>query len=210
MATLNLSLATKTARANSILSGLGASALIRLYTGTIPASPDAGATGTLLSTLTGNAGGFGSVVASGVTVIAITAGGTGYTGVPAVAITGGSGTGASAVATVSGGVVNSITVTNAGSGFLTAPTVTLSGGAGTGATATAAIGVDMQASAITQDNSAAGTGTPGYARLLSAAGVAVLDVDVSGAGAGGAFQIVPSTLTAGAPVTCSSFLIAEG
>ena len=210
MATLNLSLATKTARANSILSGLGASALIRLYTGAIPASPDAAATGSLLSTMTGNAGGFGSVVPSGVTVITISAGGTGFTSAPSVAITAGGGTGASAVATVSGGVVNSITVTNAGSGFTSAPTVALTGGGGTGATATAAIGVDLQASAITQDSSAAGTGTPGYARLLSSGGVAVLDVDVSGAGAGGAFQIVPATLTAGAPVTCSSFLIAEG
>lgn len=210
MATLNMSLATKTARANAILSALGASALIRLYTGTIPASPDAGATGSLLSTLTGNAGGFGAVVASGVTAIVVSAGGTGFTGVPAVAITGGGGTGASAVATVSGGVVNSVTVTNPGTGFTGVPTVAFTGGAGTGAAATAAIGVDLQASAITQDNSAVGTGTPGYARLLSAAGVAVLDVDVSAPGAGGAFQLVPVTLTAGAPVTCSSFLIAEG
>lgn len=72
-----------------------------------------------------------------VTSITVTAGGTGYTSAPAVAITGGGGTGATATATVdSTGAVVSIAVTNAGSDYTSAPTVAITGGAGAGAAAT--------------------------------------------------------------------------
>lgn len=56
-------------------------------------------------------------VQNGVTAITMGNGGTGYTTAPAVTLTGGGGTGATAVATVSGGVVTKITVTNAGQGL---------------------------------------------------------------------------------------------
>ena len=211
MSTLTLSAAAKQARANAILTALGASALIRIYTGSIPATPDTAATGTLLSTLTGNAGGFGASVLSGINNIVLGAGGAGYTSAPSVSFSGGGGTGAAASAVVSGGAVVQINVTNPGSGYTTAPTISLTGGGFTTAagTPTAVLGVVLQASAITQDSAAANTGTPGYARLLSSGGVAVLDVDCSAVGGTGAMQIVPATITAGAPVTCSSFLIDE-
>ena len=70
---------------------------------------------------------------------AVTAGGTGYTSAPVVAFTGGGGTGATAIAVLTGTVVTSIVVTEAGSGYTTVPTVALTGGAGTGATATATL-----------------------------------------------------------------------
>jgi autotransporter-associated beta strand protein len=57
----------------------------------------------------------------------ITGGGAGYIGAPAVRIDG-DGTGATAVATVSGGAVTGITITNPGTGYTSAPTVTLVGG----------------------------------------------------------------------------------
>ncbi len=63
--------------------------------------------------------------------------GTGYTSAPTVTFVGGGGTGATATATVSGGVVTYIALTNAGSGYTSAPVVTFAGGGGTGATATA-------------------------------------------------------------------------
>lgn len=73
----------------------------------------------------------------GVTTIAVTAGGTGYTTAPTVTISGGGGSGATATATVSGGgVVTGVTVTDGGYGYTTAPTVAFSG-PGTGAAATA-------------------------------------------------------------------------
>ncbi len=52
-----------------------------------------------------------------VTSAAVTAAGTGYTTAPTVGFSGGGGTGATAIATVSGGVVNGITITNGGTGY---------------------------------------------------------------------------------------------
>lgn len=76
--------------------------------------------------------------------IAVTAQGSGYVTAPAVGITGGGGTGATAVAVLgtgaNAGKVVSITVTNPGTGYTTAPTIGLTGGSGTGATATASVG----------------------------------------------------------------------
>lgn len=80
--------------------------------------------------------------AGALTSIAVTEGGEDYTTAPTVAITGGGGTGATAVAAVSGGAVVSITITNPGSGYTSAPTVSLTGGDGTGATASAAFNPD--------------------------------------------------------------------
>jgi hypothetical protein len=74
-----------------------------------------------------------------VTAVAVTGGGTGYTSAPSVAFAGGGtkASGATALATVSGGAVTAVTVTNPGSGYTSAPTVTFTGGGGTGAAATA-------------------------------------------------------------------------
>jgi len=86
---------------------------------------------------------------SGVTSIALGGTGAGYVGAPIVAITGGGGSGAAAVANFDPitGTVTGITMTAAGSGYTSAPTVTLVGGnggatgAGAGtATGTASIG----------------------------------------------------------------------
>ena len=60
-------------------------------------------------------------------------GGSGYIGAPLVTVTGANGTGATAVATVSSGVVTGITVTNPGTGYTGPLSFTLSGGAGSGA-----------------------------------------------------------------------------
>lgn len=84
-------------------------------------------------------------VQGGVTVVSVSAGGSGYTSAPSVAFTGGSGTGAEGVAVLGTGAdagkVVGVTVTKNGSGYTTAPTVAFSGGGGTGAAATAAFGV---------------------------------------------------------------------
>jgi hypothetical protein len=69
----------------------------------------------------------------------LTAGGTGYTSVPTVAITGGSGTGATATATIGTPAVTAVNVINGGSQYGPAPTVVFAGGGGTGAAATANI-----------------------------------------------------------------------
>lgn len=51
MSYVNLALATKTSRAAAIISAVGTSGNILIYTGPMPANPDTAATGTLLGTL---------------------------------------------------------------------------------------------------------------------------------------------------------------
>ncbi|WP_371263218.1 phage tail tube protein [Pseudomonas sp. NBRC 111118] len=56
-----------------------------------------------------------------------------------MSITGGGGTGATAVAVLDGDEVVSINITNPGSGYTGVPSVSFTGGAGTGAAATASV-----------------------------------------------------------------------
>lgn len=76
-------------------------------------------------------------LAGRVTRARVTAGGTLYTSAPTVNLTGGGGTGATAVATVANGAVVSVRITNGGTGYTSAPTVGFSGGGGSGAAANA-------------------------------------------------------------------------
>jgi len=80
-----------------------------------------------------------SVTTGGVTQFSVTAGGSGFTSVPTVAITGGAGVGAIGTAVVTGGIVTSISVATPGAGYTSNPTVSITGGGGTGATALASI-----------------------------------------------------------------------
>jgi len=73
----------------------------------------------------------------GIIKVGLVTGGTGYTGLPTVAITG-NGTGASAVAIMAGTAVASVAIVNPGRGY-SAATITISGGGGTSAAATAAV-----------------------------------------------------------------------
>jgi len=74
----------------------------------------------------------------GIPGITVTASGSGYFAPPYITFSGGSGSGATASAVVSGGKVTAINITSPGSGYLPGekPTVTIAGGGGTGATAT--------------------------------------------------------------------------
>ena len=74
----------------------------------------------------------------GLNTVNVTAGGANYFAPPTIAITGGSGIGATASAVVSGGKVTAVNVTSPGSGYLTGEklTFTFTGGGGTGAAAT--------------------------------------------------------------------------
>ena len=76
---------------------------------------------------------------SGVSSIAVSAGGAGYVDTPIVTISGGGGTGAAALATVAGGMVAGITVVNPGTGYTSSPTVTLFGGGYTNAAMVGAV-----------------------------------------------------------------------
>ena len=76
--------------------------------------------------------------------IQVTAGGSGYTGIPDVVIEGGGGAGATATAVVSSGAVSNILITNKGKNYTSTPTITIGGvtaAGGSGATARTGCGV---------------------------------------------------------------------
>jgi hypothetical protein len=81
--------------------------------------------------------------------IRVTDGGSGYTSAPAVNIQGGGGSGAVAMAKISGGRVTSVSVWNGGTGYLTTPSLTFSGGGGSGAVATVEVGDEKNAAKMT-------------------------------------------------------------
>jgi hypothetical protein len=85
--------------------------------------------------------------------INVTNGGSGYSGTPLVEITG-TGTGATATAVVTNGVVTAINLTSGGSGYTTPPSVNLI--SGTGATASASLLVNGTVTGVTITNSGAG------------------------------------------------------
>lgn len=90
------------------------------------------------------------IAANPISKIDVTAPGAGYTSVPLVTISGGGGTGATAVAELDNGTVKSITVTGGGSGYTGQPVVAISGGGGAGATATATVNTGVDATANVQ------------------------------------------------------------
>lgn len=69
--------------------------------------------------------------------VTVTAGGSGYTTLPTIGISGNGGTGAILTPVLTGGVVTSVTVTNGGSNYALPLTLNFTGGNGTGAAATA-------------------------------------------------------------------------
>ena len=76
--------------------------------------------------------------------VAIGTGGSGYSIAPGVSFSGGGGSGAAAIATVSGGAITAITVTNPGSGYTSLPTVIITpNGSGSGAVAQAVLGTGI-------------------------------------------------------------------
>jgi hypothetical protein len=79
-----------------------------------------------------------SVDYQSVASVTVNSGGSGYTSPPTVIFTGGGGSGATAITTVSSGRITGVTMASGGSGYTSAPTVSFSGGGG--ATATAVIG----------------------------------------------------------------------
>ena len=114
----------------------------------------------------------GGSVTDGVQGIKVNTTGTGYTSVPTVVITGGSGVGATAIANVNNGSVTSVDMTTTGTGYTAAPSITFAGGSGSGTIATATIETqpaflsdervnttDLAVAALTEASSSTGTGS---------------------------------------------------
>lgn len=135
--TLNLNSGTLLENSGSIRQGAGSSGMVNFNGGTL----QAGASGLTLIDSTPSAvniynGGavidtqgfsdtisapllatLGNGIYPSAGTIAVSSGGSGYIGAPLVSITGGSGSGASAVANLSGGVITGITLTNPGQNY---------------------------------------------------------------------------------------------
>ena len=63
------------------------------------------------------------------------------------------------------------------------------------------------ASAITQDSAADASGTATWARVSDSSGTAVIDLDVTTAGGGGALQLNTVNIEKDGPILVSSFII---
>ncbi|HBO43948.1 MAG TPA: hypothetical protein DD670_08460, partial [Planctomycetaceae bacterium] len=107
----------------------------------------------------------------GVGSIALADGGSGYVGPPAVKITGGSGTGATAIANVAGGVVTGITVTNPGSGYESEDVLTVAILGGGAATAGAVDTISLNSGNLSGGLEKSGEGTLTLAGANTYAGV---------------------------------------
>src|SRR5262249_53445704 len=143
-----------------------------------PLQPVANATGN--STITALSGPVN--LGSFVSAVSVTSRGSGYTSAPTVTLSGGGGSGATATAIISGGVVTSVRITNGGSGCTSAPTVSFTGGGGSGAAATAVVG-----GALSGDNNSAFQFTGGTAAIALpqlATGATVASVFLTSGGSG--------------------------
>lgn len=98
----------------------------------IPSDTDSGDPATLYVEYTSAEGDLSTFNNSGIYNITITNGGSGYDSIPTITFIGGGGTGATAVATITAGVVTNIVITNRGTGYTSAPTISISSPTGVG------------------------------------------------------------------------------
>jgi hypothetical protein len=115
----------------------------------------------------------------------LTNGGSNYTSAPTVAITGGSGHGATATATIGTPAVIAVNVISGGSQYGPAPTVVFAGGGGTGAAATATID-PRGLTSLTLTNGGSYTNEPPFPSIF-----------FSGGGGSGAAAVVTSMFNQG-------------
>lgn len=94
-----------------------------------------------LDSINSRSSGYQTTMLYALTGVKVVNGGSDYTSVPTVVVSGGGGTGATATATIAAGKVSAITVTSVGSGYTTTPTITVSGGGGSGASATPIVAI---------------------------------------------------------------------
>ena len=130
-----------------------------------------------------------------VALITILNGGAGYITAPTVTISGGGGFGATAVATLTAGVVTSITLVTPGSGYTTDPTITLTAAPVGGTNATAALRREFQVTGV--NVTASGNG---YV-------AASTNVQFENAPASGAYVAAPAGVVANLSMSVASITV---
>jgi hypothetical protein len=153
------------------------------------------------------------ITKDGVKSIDVTHGGSGYTSKPFVNITGGGGSGATAVAVLSGDTITGVTVIDAGSGYTSPPTISFSGGGGTGADAKASVGTLLYLSQLSPGGSGTYTfGAPQALPFANADGIKSIVVtnqgshytsepDVMFSGGGGSGAVAKAILSKDGQIT---------
>jgi hypothetical protein len=209
---INLAAATKMARAAQIAASIGAGGNMLLYTGEPPLSPDYPATGSLLVTLPlSSPPAVASLAVKA--VIGITSGGTGGTdGAQLVTGTTGTGTKFQASVTVSDGAIININSVISPGAYSVAPedlnNEPVTGGGVTGASFSLLLTGQLTFNPITVA-SASDTGVAGYARVVTADGIGVIDFDCGDNASDAAMKMNTTTITIGGPVICSGDLMVE-
>ncbi len=146
---------------------------------------------------------------NGVLTIPVTSGGSGYLSEPVVNITG-VGTGATAKAVVTGGVVTAIQITGAGINYASAPSVTLVGGGATTAAVpgTATVGANAATGGFTKTNVGALTvsGTSTYGGNTTINGGSIIEAFSTTTGVGST-NLLPNTglVLSGGSLTLTGF-----
>jgi hypothetical protein len=209
MAYIQLSSSDKLARSQCMITSIGTSGLLSIYSGTQPINPDITATGTLLVSMPlASVAGVASTCLQSATVVAGGSGGTNG----AVTVTGTTGTGTKfqATGTITGGALAGALVVTVPGAYSVNPTSLqaepVTGGGLTGCTLVLNMTAQMTLNAVTQTN-ATTTGTAGYARLTTSGGTSVIDLDV--ATSGSSIIINTTAMVAAGPVVVSSGVISE-
>lgn len=210
MAYINLASIDKLHRATQINTDIGSGGNMLLYTGSPPVSPDYTATGSLLVTLPLSTP--AGVVTYAVQSATVSNPGTGgATGTQLMTGTTGTGTKFQASVTVSGGGNITAILTISIPGAYSVPPTSLSsepvtGGGVSGAVFAVIMTGQLTFNAITQAN-ASGTGSAGYARIVTSGGVGIVDLDC---GTSGTSVIMNTTsIAAGGPVLCNVDILTE-
>jgi hypothetical protein len=211
MAYLNFSSALKGTRSDAIVSALGSTYYLLVYSGTQPSDPDFTCpSGNLLGTLTNS----GVAVKSWTVVSAtIVAGGSGGTnGTQTVTGTTGTGTKFTASVTVAGGTITAILSITLGGTYSVLPT-NVNIEPVTGASLTSATLAIVMTSVVTMaftTNNASASGTAGFARVATATtagGVGIIDEDIATSGA--SFTINTTSISLNGPIVVTSATITE-
>jgi autotransporter-associated beta strand protein len=133
---------------------------------------------------------------SGVSSISLSASGSGYIAPPVVTISGGGGTGATAVANINPltGALTGITITNPGVGYTSVPGVTLSGGSGAGAS----VGTIATTANVSGGLTKVGTGTLTLSSSNTYSGATTISSGTLALGSAGSINQSSSIYVAGA------------